>query len=102
MPEKYFGKHGFHSPQAIHRKENTLNLNKLNQLTQTLPAQTDKTTLNLTNMGYTKLLGTGKITNALTITIPSCSKSAAEKIKAAGGQIITETEETAQTAQPEQ
>jgi len=96
MPEKYFGKHGFHSPQAIHHKENTLNLNKLTQLTQ--PNQTE---LNLTAMGYTKLLGTGKITQPLTITIPACSKIAAEKIKTAGGKIITETE-TAETTEPEQ
>ena len=44
-------------------------------------------------MGYTKLLGTGKITKALTITVPACSKIAAEKITAAGGKLITETEE---------
>ena len=95
MDEKYFGKHGFHSPQALHTKENTLNLNKLDELI----AQTGKTTIDLTTMGYTKLLGTGKITKALTITVPTCSKTAAQKINAAGGKIITETE---QIAEPEQ
>jgi large subunit ribosomal protein L15 len=90
----YFGKHGFHSPQALHTKENTLNLNKLDELsTQT------GTTIDLTAIGYTKLLGTGKITRALTITVTACSKTAAEKIKAAGGKVITEAEET---AEPEQ
>ena len=88
MEESYFGKHGFHSPQALHRKEKTINLNKLDQLTNS----TDET-INLTEMGYTKLLGTGKITKPLTITVPSASNSAAEKIKAAGGKIITENEE---------
>jgi large subunit ribosomal protein L15 len=95
MPEKYFGKHGFHSPQAIHHKENTLNLNKLDQIAQ------GQTTIDLTGMGYTKLLGTGKITTPLTITISTCSKIATQKIEAAGGKIITETE-TAKTAKPEQ
>ena len=97
MDTPYFGKHGFHSPQAIHRKEAPLNLNKLDQITQT-----GQTAINLTTMGYTKLLGTGKITKALTITVPACSKIAAEKIQNAGGKIITQTEETAETAEPEQ
>jgi len=97
MPEKYFGKHGFHSPQAIHHKENTLNLNKLTQLTQ--PNQTE---INLTTMGYTKLLGTGQITTPLTITIPTCSKTAKQKIQTAGGKLITETQTEAETTEPEQ
>jgi large subunit ribosomal protein L15 len=78
----YFGKHGFTSPQSLHRKENTINLNKLDEIAQTPQ-------INLTALGYTKLLGTGKITKPLTITIPTYSKSAAEKIKKAGGEIIT-------------
>jgi len=94
--EKYFGKHGFHSPQAIHSKEKTLNLKNLDALTQTL----GETTINLTTMGYTKLLGTGKIAKALTITVESCSKSAAEKITAAGGKIITEQTTEATVEEP--
>ena len=78
----YFGKHGFTSPQSLHRKENTINLNKLDEIAQTPQ-------INLTALGYTKLLGTGKITKPLTITIPTYSKSAQEKIKKAGGEIIT-------------
>jgi len=94
MDEKYFGKHGFHSPQSIHRKENAINLNKLAEIAQA------ETEINLTEMGYTKLLGTGKVTKALTITVPACSKTATEKIEAAGGKVITETEEE-ETTKPE-
>jgi len=83
----YFGKHGFHSPQALHRIENAINLITLDQLA------TIETNINLTSMGYTKLLGTGKITKALIITIPTASKTAQEKIKQAGGKLITETEQ---------
>ncbi len=96
MPEKYFGKHGFHSPQKIHLKENTLNLNKLEEL-----AQAGQTVVDLTAMGYTKLLGSGKITKALTVTVPACSKTAQEKIEAAGGKVETEAEK-AETAEPAQ
>jgi large subunit ribosomal protein L15 len=94
MDTKYFGKNGFHSPQSIHSKENAINLNKLEEIAQ------GETEINLTEMGYTKLLGTGKIVKALTITVPACSKTAVEKIEAAGGKVVTETEEE-EKAEPE-
>ncbi len=87
MGENYFGKSGFTSPQSLHRKENTLNLTKLADMTTT------NNTVDLTSLGYTKLLGKGKITQALTITVPACSASAAEKVAAAGGKVITEEAE---------
>ena len=77
----YFGKHGFTSPQSLHNKVNIINLNKLDQIAQ-------GSQINLTEFGYTKLLGTGKITKPLTIQIASYSKSAEEKVKQAGGKII--------------
>ncbi|MBI4152072.1 uL15 family ribosomal protein [Candidatus Woesearchaeota archaeon] len=43
--------------------------------------------INLTELGYTKLLGTGKTTQKLKITVASCSRRAAEKIKAVGGSV---------------
>ncbi len=95
MPEKYFGKHGFHSHQNIHSKTKTINLSKLDELAQ---AQ-GKQTINLTEMGYTKLLGTGKITKPLNITVASSSKTAAQKIKDAGGKLTTE--EAQETEAPE-
>ena len=83
----YFGKSGFTSPQSLHRHENTINLKKLEEIAQT--SQHEKPQINLTALGYTKLLGTGKITKPLTIQVPSYSKSAAEKIKKAGGEIVS-------------
>ena len=46
--------------------------------------------LDLGKLGYTKLLGTGKTTQKLKITVASCSKGAVEKIKAAGGDVVAE------------
>jgi len=77
----YFGKHGFHSPQAIHRIEKTISLQNLDQMVT-------GTEVNLTALGYTKLLGTGRITKALTIQVAAASKSAAEKVVEAGGKLI--------------
>ena len=83
----YFGKNGFTSPKSLHTKVNPINLNKLDQLAQA--GQGEKVQINLTELGYTKLLGTGKVTKAMSIQVESYSKSAAEKIKEAGGEIIS-------------
>jgi large subunit ribosomal protein L15 len=90
----YFGKHGFTSPQSLKRKENVINVAKLDEIV-VLSTETEKgkTHVNLTTMGYTKLLGTGKITKPLTVTVPACSKTAEEKIKKAGGQVLTASQE---------
>jgi large subunit ribosomal protein L15 len=77
----YFGKHGFTSPQSLHTKTSAINLVKLDQLAQA-------NEINLTELGYTKLLGTGRITKPLTIKVASYSKTAQEKVTQAGGKII--------------
>jgi len=82
----YFGKNGFTSPQSLQRQENAINLKKLEEIMQT--SQEEKPQINLTALGYTKLLGTGKVTKPLTVRVSSYSKSAAEKIKKAGGEIL--------------
>jgi large subunit ribosomal protein L15 len=82
----YFGKSGFTSPQSINRKENTINIQALGDIAET-------NTVDLTRMGYTKLLGTGRINKPLTVTVPTCSKSAQTKIQEAGGKVITISKE---------
>ena len=86
----YFGKSGFHSPQAIHRIEKTINLQKLDQMATAAE-------VNLTELGYTKLLGTGKLTKPLTIQVAAASKSAVEKVAEAGGKLILPQEEAEET-----
>jgi large subunit ribosomal protein L15 len=85
----YFGKKGFTSRQSLMRRENTINIAQLSEL----PLEADVAQVDLTSMGYTKLLGTGKITKPLTITVAACSKTAAEKVEKAGGKILTASEE---------
>ena len=90
----YFGKHGFTSPQSLKRKENVINIAKLDEISQlSTEKEKGKTHVNLTSLGYTKLLGTGKITKPLIVTVPACSKTAEEKIKKAGGQVLTASQE---------
>jgi large subunit ribosomal protein L15 len=90
----YFGKHGFTSPQSLKHKENVINVAKLDEISVlSTEKEKGKTHVNLTSLGYTKLLGTGKITKPLTVTVPSCSKTAEEKIKKAGGQVLIPSQE---------
>lgn len=89
----YFGKKGFTSPKSLHRKENTINLGELDEIAEKIATKKEKAKLfvDLESLGYTKLLGTGKITKPMVVKVSSYSKLAAEKIKEAGGEILAKT-----------
>jgi large subunit ribosomal protein L15 len=52
-----------------------------------------KDSVDLTEMGIDKLLGSGRISTALTVTVSEWSAKAAEKLSAAGGSIEGDDEE---------
>ncbi|MGB9714052.1 MAG: uL15 family ribosomal protein [Candidatus Bathyarchaeales archaeon] len=89
---EYFGKKGFTSPKSLRRKVKAMNVGKLEEIAERLSVEKEdgKLFVDLTSLGYTKLVGAGKITKPLVVKVASCSKSAAEKIKEAGGEILTE------------
>ncbi|MCL6578725.1 MAG: 50S ribosomal protein L15 [Candidatus Bathyarchaeota archaeon] len=91
----YFEKKGFTSPKSLRQKENIINVGKLDEIAEKISTskEKDKILIDLEKLGYTKLLGTGKVTKPLIVKVASYSKSAAEKIKEAGGQILIEAEE---------
>ncbi len=91
----YFGKKGFTAPRSLRQKINVINVGKLDEIAEKFPAKKEKgkSFIDLEGLGYTKLLGTGKITKPLIVKVTSYSESAAEKIKRAGGQILMETQE---------
>jgi large subunit ribosomal protein L15 len=91
---EYFGKKGFTSRQSLKRKEHIINIAKLDEMSKKIsPKNEEELHIDLASLGYTKLLGTGKITKPLIVKVISCSKSAAEKIKNAGGQVLTVSQE---------
>ncbi|MEE8180856.1 MAG: uL15 family ribosomal protein [Nitrosopumilaceae archaeon] len=49
----------------------------------------EKKVIDLISKGYDKLLGGGKITNAYTVKIRQFTASAEEKVKKAGGEVLT-------------
>ena len=92
---EYFGKKGFVSPRSLGRKENVINVKRLDEIAGKFSTEKEgKMFIDLENLGYTKLLGTGKIAKPLVVKVNSCTKSAAEKIKEAGGEILMKTPET--------
>ncbi len=74
---EYFGKHGFTRPPEVTKYPVIINI-------QDLP---DQDTLNLTELGYTKLLAKGRPKRKHHITVPECSQRAKEKIEKAGGTV---------------
>jgi large subunit ribosomal protein L15 len=92
----YYGKTGFTSPKSLRTKTNIVNVEQLEGIAERFSVQKEegRLFLDLESLGYTKLLGTGKITKSLTVKVPAFSKSAAEKIHEAGGQILEEKQET--------
>jgi len=91
----YFGKRGFTSPRSLKQKKNVINVGTLDELAQEISTEKreGKLFIDLKSLGYTKLLGAGKVTKPLIVKTLTCSKSAAEKIKEAGGQILLASNE---------
>ena len=96
----YWGKKGFRSIQSLQRKINVINVGSLGMLAEKLEARNQlerkdgKILLDLTKLGYTKLLGTGNVTEPMLVKVSAHSASAAKKIEEADGQILTESTET--------
>jgi len=92
---EYFGKKGFVSPKSLRRKEKIINVRELDKIAEKFSTEKEKGKfyIDLDALGFTKLLGTGKVEKPLIVKVASCSSSAAEKIKEAGGQILTEPNE---------
>ena len=84
---KYFGKQGITSKGTKKDKENRINLRdiELNLSKYSKNTKSEKIEINLSNY---KILGTGEVKNKLIIKARDASKSAREKVKAKGGEII--------------
>jgi len=90
----HFGKHGFKRPQKMIKKVNTVNLNYLEEQADKLIEQGlaskegDAIVIDVTELGFDKVLAKGKITKAYKISAPQFSASAIEKIEELGGEAI--------------
>lgn len=91
---QHFGKYGFKRPQKTVFKFQTVNLDYLDEKAQELlkngqaTEENDKIVIDVTELGYNKVLGRGKLTQALLIKSPLFSDSALRKIEEAGGEAV--------------
>ena len=76
----HWGMHGFNRHPKLRNVNVSINLLQVSQMA-------DSDSINLTEMGHDKLLGSGRIDRALNITVGSASARAIEKVEAAGGSV---------------
>jgi len=90
----WFGKHGFNPPKALEVKLNPINLGEVCEhidewLRKGLASREgDRVTIDLSKLGYNKLLGRGRVSRPLKIIVPSATKTAIEKVREAGGEVV--------------
>jgi large subunit ribosomal protein L15 len=93
-----YGKHGFHRPPAVRTYVTSLNIGELDEMAPYLVeagVAEDKNgviTINLSALGFDKLLGNGRTTKKYMINVGTASATAKAKVEEQGGQIISETE----------
>jgi len=90
---EYFGKKGFTSPQGLRRTVKAINVGELiENIEKFQPKEEEgKIFVDLEKFGISKLLGSGRVTKPIVVKVASCSRTAAEKIREAGGQVLTQT-----------
>ncbi len=90
---KYFGKYGF-KKKGLKESIKTVNISYLeynsnNLLSKKLITEENNVFIvDISKLGYNKLLGSGKVTKKFRINAKYASKNAIERIKKAGGEVI--------------
>ena len=91
---RVWGAHGFKRPKSVVSANNSINLKTIEENADSWIAEGIATkkgkvvSVDLGEMGYDKLLGTGSTNQSYKITISAASAKAVEKIEAAGGEIL--------------
>jgi large subunit ribosomal protein L15 len=93
----YAGKKGFTSVAEMKPRGRTLNLWQLSELVDKLiagkkpqPAD-EKVVIDLKELGFKKLLGTGSVSRPVQVKVDQCSEGALKKIRDAGGEAVLAT-----------
>ncbi|HDM23602.1 50S ribosomal protein L15 [archaeon] len=83
----HFGKHGFKRPQEYEYK--AINIEECEMLARKYGTKEGEyIVLDLTKLGYEKVLGRGKVNMKLKVIAKYFTKKAIEKIEAAGGEVV--------------
>ena len=86
MPN-HWGMHGFNRHPTLRTVYVTVNVSQLADMAD------GNDSINLTELGIDKILGSGRINVALKVTVAEASAKAVEKIEAAGGSVDTGDDE---------
>ncbi len=87
------GKRGFKRPQERQKKDKTINISHVEAMLPSLINEGIATKkgnayqVNLSELGYKKLLAQGEITSPLNLIVKEASEKAIEKVKGAGGKV---------------
>lgn len=90
----HYGHYGFKRPQCVVKANTTINVSELQRGLDRFVAMGfaqkdgEKYTVNLTDAGIDKLLGSGNVTVAIDVTVAETSVKAKEKIEAVGGTVV--------------
>jgi len=90
----WFGKHGFTQPPTIVVGINAINVGELDEIARDMLRQgivqkeNNKIVIDVSVLGFNKVLGKGKITLPLKVITPAITEKAREKIEAAGGEVV--------------
>lgn len=86
--EKYFGKFGF-KKKGVMKEIKAINLDQLDLLLKQgkIAKEGENLKIDLSVLGYNKLLGRGKVKNKYLINVESASEKAVKKIQESGGKV---------------
>ncbi len=93
----WYGKHGFTRPPEIVPEVRAINVGELDELAKTLISKNlayreeEKIVIDVTSMGFNKVLGRGKVTLPLKVITKSITENARKKIEEAGGEVVITT-----------
>jgi len=90
----WFGKHGFRRPLSVVQEVREINVGELNELVKALKSEgkirrvEGTYSIDLTELGFNKLLGRGRISEKVKVRVYEASETAIAKVKEAGGEVI--------------
>ncbi|MCS7102332.1 MAG: 50S ribosomal protein L15 [Candidatus Korarchaeum sp.] len=97
----YFGRgrRGFKRPRAVIREVRSINLSELDEILPELISsgiakelEDGRLELDLSRIGYNKLLGRGSVSRPIVVKVDSASKHAISKLESIGGSVVLSVE----------
>jgi len=91
----YFGSRGFKRPKNVVKRINSINVGYLNENIDKFvksgiaTIKDNKYCIDLSEINYQKLLGSGRVDKSFIIRVEKCSRLASKKIEDSGGEVIT-------------